>query len=96
MRKSQAAPSAIDAVESFQRDETAERANSRIEVTLQAFQQIARYLSAIPARKNLIWFSDNFPISFFPDPRGRVPKNSSGLSNYEKCSVLGSVISSHL
>ncbi len=75
MRKSQAAPSAIDAVESFQRDETAERANSRSELTLQAFQQIARYLSAIPARKNLIWFSDNFPISFFPDPGGRVPKN---------------------
>jgi VWFA-related protein len=75
MRKSQAAPSAIDAVESFQRDESAERANSRNELTLQAFQQIARYLSAIPARKNLIWFSDNFPISFSPDPRGRVPKN---------------------
>src|SRR5690348_13304697 len=75
MRKSQAAPSAIDAVGSFQRDEAAERTNSRIELTLQAFQQISRYLSAIPARKNLIWFSDNFPISFFPDPRGRVPRN---------------------
>ena len=75
MRRSQAAPSAIDAVESFQRDEPAERANARIEVTLQAFQQIARYLSAIPARKNLIWFSDNFPVSFFPDTRGRAPKN---------------------
>ena len=75
MRKSQAAPSAIDAVESFQRDESAERANSRSELTLQAFQQIARYLSPIPARKNLIWFSDNFPVSFFPDTGGRVPKN---------------------
>ena len=75
MRKSQAAPSAIDAVESFQRDEAVERANSRSELTLKAFQQIARYLSAIPARKNLIWFSDNFPVSFFSDPGGRVPKN---------------------
>ncbi|MGC1903511.1 MAG: VWA domain-containing protein [Candidatus Acidiferrum sp.] len=75
MRRSQAAPSAIDAVESFQRDETAERFNARIEATLQAFQQIARYLSGIPVRKNLIWFSDNFPVSFFPDTRGRVPKN---------------------
>ena len=75
MRRSQAAPSAIDAMESFQRDEAAERANARIEVTLQAFQQIARYLSAIPARKNLIWFSDNFPVSFSPDTRGRAPKN---------------------
>jgi VWFA-related protein len=75
MRKSQAAPSAIDAVESFQRDETVERANARIEVTLQAFQQIARYLSGIPVRKNVIWFSDNFPISFFPDTGGKPPKN---------------------
>jgi VWFA-related protein len=75
MRNSQAAPSAIDSVESFQRGEAAERANSRIEVTLQAFQQIARYLSAIPARKNVIWFSDDFPVSFFPDTRGKVPKN---------------------
>ena len=75
MRKSQAAPSAIEAVESFQRDESAERVNARIEVTLQAFQQIARYLAGIPIRKNLIWFSDNFPISFFPDTRGKPPKN---------------------
>lgn len=75
MRNSQAAPSAIDSVESFQRDEAAERTSARIEVTLQAFQQIARYLSRIPARKNLIWFSDNFPISFFPDTRGKLPKN---------------------
>jgi len=75
MRRSQAAPSAVDAVESFQRDETAERVNARIEGTLQAFQQIARYLSGLPIRKNLIWFSDNFPISFSPDTRGRAPKN---------------------
>jgi VWFA-related protein len=74
MRKSQAAPSAIDAVESFQRDESAERANSRSELTLQAFQQIARYLSPIPARKNLIWFSDNFPVSFFPDTAAEFPR----------------------
>jgi len=75
MRRSQAAPSAVDAVESFQRDESVERVNARIEVTLQAFQEIARYLSGIPVRKNLIWFSDNFPISFFPDGRGKAPKN---------------------
>ena len=37
--------------------------------------QLARYLSSIPGRKNLIWFSDNFPVSFFSDPGGRVPKN---------------------
>jgi len=75
MRRSQAAPSGIEALESFQRDQAAERTGTRIELTLQAFQHIARYLSGIQARKNLIWFSDNFPISFFPSPQGRVPKN---------------------
>ncbi len=75
MRRSQAAPSAMDAVESFQRDESAERVNARIEVTLQAFQQIARYLSGVPVRKNLIWFSDNFPVNFSPDTRGKPPRN---------------------
>ena len=75
MRRSQAAPTAMDAVESFQRDESAERVSARVEATLQAFQQIARYLSGLPTRKNLIWFSDNFPVTFFPDTRGRTPKN---------------------
>ena len=64
MRRSQAAPAAIESVEQFQAAEAANRSASRVELTLQAFQQLARYLSGIPARKNVIWFSDNFPISF--------------------------------
>jgi VWFA-related protein len=79
MRRSQAAPSAIAAVEAFQNDEAAERLSSRSELTLQAFQQIARYLSGIPTRKNLIWFSDSFPINFFPDSRVKVPRNQEGV-----------------
>ena len=75
MRQSQAAPSAIAAVESFQNDQAAERLTSRTELTLEAFQQIARYLSGIPTRKNLIWFSDSFPISFFPESRVKIPRN---------------------
>ena len=39
----------------------------RIEITLQALQQLARYLGGIPGRKNLIWFSGSFPINVFPD-----------------------------
>ncbi len=31
-------------------------------MTLAALRQIARYLSAIPGRKNLIWFSGSFPL----------------------------------
>lgn len=45
----------------FKRDE-------RVNMTLEALQQIARYLGGIPGRKNLIWFSGAFPFAIFPDP----------------------------
>ena len=41
--------------------------DSRIEITLRAMQQLARYLVGIPGRKNVIWFSSSFPISIFPN-----------------------------
>jgi hypothetical protein len=33
---------------------------------LQALQNLARFLSGIPGRKNVIWLSGSFPISIFP------------------------------
>jgi VWFA-related protein len=39
----------------------------RAQYTLNAFNQLARYLSKLPGRKNLIWFSGSFPISILPD-----------------------------
>ena len=39
----------------------------RAQYTLDAFNQLARYLSNLPGRKNLIWFSGSFPISILPD-----------------------------
>jgi VWFA-related protein len=75
MRKSQASPLAIESVQQFQTDEAAALTVSRIDLTLQAFQHLARYLSGIPARKNVIWFSDNFPISFLPGGKVHAPKH---------------------
>ena len=40
---------------------------SRVAITLSAFQQLARYLSGYPGRKNLIWVSGSFPIVLFGD-----------------------------
>ena len=37
------------------------QANQRVGMTLQALQILARYLAAVPGRKNLIWFSSAFP-----------------------------------
>jgi VWFA-related protein len=41
----------------------------RGQYTFDAINQIARYLSGIPGRKNLIWFSGAFPTQFPPEPR---------------------------
>ena len=50
--------------------------DSRVETTLQALQQLARYLGGIPGRKNLLWFSGSFPISVFPDLNAAEPFQS--------------------
>ena len=40
----------------------------RISYTLGAFNQLGRYLSSIPGRKNLIWISASFPINNLAGP----------------------------
>jgi VWFA-related protein len=40
---------------------------SRAKLTMDAFNQLAQFLSAIPGRKNLLWFSASFPLSVLPD-----------------------------
>ncbi|HUA16458.1 MAG TPA: VWA domain-containing protein [Verrucomicrobiae bacterium] len=37
----------------------------RARTTLEAMQQLARYLGGFPGRKNVIWFSSSFPISLY-------------------------------
>jgi VWFA-related protein len=50
----------VDDVESF-------RIDQRVSITLDALAQLGRYLSAIPGRKNLLWFSGSFPLQIDPD-----------------------------
>ncbi len=58
----------IQALQQFQADTSSFQLDSRIIITLQAFQQLAHYLAGFPGRKNIIWFSSSFPLSVFPDP----------------------------
>ncbi len=58
----------IQALQQFQADTASFQQDSRIIITLQAFQQLAHYLAGFPGRKNVIWFSSSFPLSVFPDP----------------------------
>jgi VWFA-related protein len=44
--------------------------NERILTTLDSLQQIARYLTGVPGRKNLIWFAGSIPVCL---PAGPAP-----------------------
>ena len=55
-------------LQQFEAEQKAFQIQLRQQYTLDALNQLARYLSMMPGRKNLIWFSGSFPISILPDP----------------------------
>lgn len=63
-----AAVNPINAMRQFLADTAVFQTESRIGITLQALQQLARYLSGVPGRKNVIWFSGSFPVGILPNP----------------------------
>ncbi|HMG86139.1 MAG TPA: VWA domain-containing protein [Terracidiphilus sp.] len=65
----------IALIQGFQSDVGAIQTDRRVQITLEAMQQLARYLSAVPGRKNLIWFSGSFPIALGPDPGNQSLQN---------------------
>ena len=67
-------PGAAQVAEALQQFETETESlplQLRARATLDAFNQLGRYLSALPGRKNLVWFSGSFPITILPsgDPQ---------------------------
>ena len=77
----------IEAVDAFQREFANVQGGQRVGMTLEALQALARYLAAVPGRKNLIWFSSSFPISVFPRMgQSQQPNqlNASDLHDYGK------------
>lgn len=56
------------AMQQFLADMGSFHTDLRVQITLDAMQQLGRYLSMIPGRKNLIWFSGSFPLQIQPDP----------------------------
>jgi len=53
----------------------------RAKYTIDALNQLARSLAAIPGRKNLIWFSASFPVDVPPDTTDNLASNPSTPSN---------------
>jgi VWFA-related protein len=57
----------INATREFLNDTALFQTDSRISMTLEAMQQLARYLADVPGRKNVIWLSGSFPAGIVPD-----------------------------
>jgi VWFA-related protein len=71
---SQKSPAGKAAIKEFLDEERGQQAGDRAWMTVQAFQQLARYLANIPGRKNVLWLSGSFPINFFPAPDKKAAK----------------------
>ena len=67
LTESGAPGASIAALKQFMADTTAYQVDMRVAMTLNALDELARSLSGIPGRKNLIWFSGSFPIALDPD-----------------------------
>src|SRR6478672_2454720 len=61
-----APPEMVGALARFQQEMAGTETASRISLTLNALQELSRYLSGFHGRKNVIWFSGSFPRIEFP------------------------------
>jgi len=62
-------------LQQFEAEQQSFQLQLRARYTLDALNQLARYMSNLPGRKNLIWFSGSFPVSILPDPDLQSPFN---------------------
>jgi VWFA-related protein len=70
----------LSGVQKMQASEQETDTNDRVSLTLDALSQLARYLSGLPGRKNLVWLSGSFPVSIAPNPE--VDDPSADSHNY--------------
>jgi VWFA-related protein len=70
------------AMQQFMADTQSFQTDLRVNMTLEALAQIGRYLSTIPGRKNLIWFSASFPLQIDPDASQSPTSGSSPLDPF--------------
>ena len=66
MVMNRASAKGIEALREFQGEHEASLTGMRSQIVLQALMQLARYVSPIPGRKNIIWVAGSFPVTFLP------------------------------
>ncbi|HSY68935.1 MAG TPA: VWA domain-containing protein [Edaphobacter sp.] len=78
MAETGASPMLVDSYTNFVNKSDANETNQRIALTVEAMEQLARYLAGIPGRKNLVWFSGSFPLQFFATERNPFHSDNHG------------------
>jgi VWFA-related protein len=79
-------PQDIADIQDFMNEAEEQQTQMRVDMTMEALQDMARYLSGIPGRKNLIWFSGSFPLQFFAiasGPLDQIRLNADGSVSEE-------------
>jgi VWFA-related protein len=81
----------IQSIEQFEADLTTFQTDQRVRMTIDAMDELARYLSAIPGRKNLIWFTGSFPVTLDPDSNQSSYRNTESYADNirEASNLLG-------
>ena len=67
-------------IQQFQANTATFQTTLRVQYTLAAIDELARYLAGIPGRKNLIWLSGSFPLNIEPD--GDLPDPFQAAAQY--------------
>lgn len=57
----------VQMVQTAAAQQRAQELDMRVNLTVDAFAQLARYLSGVPGRKSIIWLSASFPLGIFPN-----------------------------
>jgi VWFA-related protein len=74
----------VELMKEFETVQATAQTELRVRYTLDAMNQLALYLSGIPGRKNLMWFSGSFPINILPDTSGQIMDPFTGIASAEK------------
>lgn len=56
----------VDVLQQVFAETTVQLSQARVQITLQALEDMARYLAPFPGRKNVLWVSGSFPVVFLP------------------------------
>jgi VWFA-related protein len=57
----------VEQLQEFNAEKDSFSINLRVQYTLEALNQLSRYLSGMPGRKNLLWLSGSFPLAVLPN-----------------------------